>query len=403
MLRNPSVPNQHASWPAITTEARPWVRSDAVPTSRRALLQSRGDYQAAVLPLIEHQVVALPQEVLAAADDASQELTRFDTEVGVFTAPFASILLRTESASSSEVENLTSSAKQVALAELQAASSENAKLVVANVGAMNAALELADTINEDAIIKMHEALLGESTPHYVGRFRDQQVWIGGGAISPHSAKFIPPHHDRVPELMRDLTAFAARTDLPVLVHAAIAHAQFETIHPFPDGNGRTGRALLHSMLRHGGLTRNVTVPVSAGLLSDTNRYFEALGDYRAGELAPIVEALVDAVFLAVHNGRQLVTELRDVSDRWSSTVPARAGSTASRLWDVLLRHPVINSKLVMSELGVTEATALVAINTLVEHGVLAQTNNFKRNRIWHAPEVLDALDAFGARSRRQRV
>jgi Fic family protein len=95
--------------------------------------------------------------------------------------------------------------------------------------------------------------------------------------------FNPPHHDHVPVLIDDLVAFARRTDIPLLTQAAVAHAQFETIHPFPDGNGRTGRALIHSMLRGHGLTHNVTVPVSAGLLTDTSAYFDALTAYREGE------------------------------------------------------------------------------------------------------------------------
>lgn len=396
-----SGPPSSTGWPATTFEKRPWQsHGDVAIASRRQRMQARGDYDAAVPPFIADVPLRLNANVLAAADDASRELTRFDAEVGVIAAPFASILLRTESASSSEVENLTSSAKQVALAELNAASSANARLVVANVRAMNAALELADEIDEAAIISMQTALLGDSAPEHTGRFRDQQVWIGGGGFSPHSASFVPPHHERVPELMADLTRFCRRTDIPVLVHVAIAHAQFETIHPFPDGNGRTGRALIQSMLRHGEVTRNVAVPVSAGLLGNTERYFEALTAYRRGDPAAIVDALSDAAFRAISNGRQLVTELRDISDAWKERIPARAGSTTSRLWDLLLRQPVINAKAVATELGVSERATIVAIRSLVENGVLAQTNDFARNRIWHAPEVLAALDSFGSRARR---
>ena len=79
----------------------------------------------------------------------------------------------------------------------------------------------------------------------------------------------------------------------------MAHAQFETIRPFPDGNGRTGRALVHAMLRHRGITRAVTVPISAGLLVDTGAYFDALGDYGAGHLEPIIRQMTDASFDAL--------------------------------------------------------------------------------------------------------
>ena len=119
------------------------------------------------------------------------------------------------------------------------------------------------------------------------------------ATSPHDAMFVPPRHETVPAAIEDLIGFIDRDDLPVLAQAALAHAQFETIHPFPDGNGRTGRALIHAELRNKRLTRNVTVPVSAGLLVDTDAYFEALTAYRLGDTAPIVEQLAAAAFAAV--------------------------------------------------------------------------------------------------------
>lgn len=387
----------------LSFERRPWRRTGDEVASRRALMRARGDYEAAVPPNIAQLHVDLKPEVLALADDASRALTRFDSEVGVIAAPFASILLRTESASSSEVEKLTSSAKQVALAEIGASDSENAKLVVANVRAMAAAAELADSFDSAAIISMHETLLGESSPRFVGQFRDQQVWIGGGAISPHGASFVPPHHDRVPALINDLIEFADRTDIPVLVQAAVAHAQFETIHPFPDGNGRTGRALLHSMLRRGGITRNVTVPVSAGLLRDTSAYFDALTAYRLGDPGAIVAAVSEAAFLAIANGRELVSDLARVRESWGTRIVARSGSAAARLGELLLRQPVVTGNLVARELQVSTVAAQGAIDRFTAAGALVQTNDWKRNRIWHAPEVLEALDRFGERARRART
>ena len=121
---------------------------------------------------------------------------------------------------------------------------------------------------------------------------------------------MPPEHSRIPALISDLTTFARRTDIDPLVKALLAHAQFETIHPFPDGNGRTGRALIHSMLRHDNLTRTVTVPVSAGLLCETDRYFQSLTDYRAGDPSSIVELGAYATLRAVTNGRQLAQDFR---------------------------------------------------------------------------------------------
>jgi Fic family protein len=134
---------------------------------------------------------------------------------------------------------------------------------------MQSAISLADDIDEQAILDMHEARGGGAPPAHLGHWRRHQVWVGGSNYGPHGAAYVPPRHERVPPAMADLVAFMRRDDLPALVQATIAHAQFETIHPFPDGNGRTGRSLIHALLRAKRLTRTVIVPVSAGLLADT--------------------------------------------------------------------------------------------------------------------------------------
>lgn len=273
------------SWPAIGTQEQPWhSKISPVLVSARVRQRHSGTYRPALVPVITDQALVLPADVTTLAEDASVEIARFDAELGAEVAPFASVLLRSESASSSKIENLTSGAKSIALAELGSKDKRNATEIVGNVASMVAALALADRLDEDAILAMHAALLADVQPEIAGRWRDEQVWIGGDSFGPHGAAFIPPHHDHVPALMTDLVTFTRRRDLPLLSQAAIAHAQFKTIHPFPDGNGRTGRALIHAMLRGHGLTRNVTVPVSAGLLTDTNGYFHSLTAYRQGDI-----------------------------------------------------------------------------------------------------------------------
>ena len=391
-----------AAWPAVGSEPRPWRRPDIEVASRRQRRAAAGEYRAALVPTVAEREVPLRADTLAVADDASKELTRFDAEAGSFAAPFAAILLRTESASSSEVEHLTASAKQVALAELDRSDSANAQLVVANVRAMRAAIALADRLDEEAIIAMHEALLEASAPHFIGGWRDQQVWIGGGSFSPHHATFVPPHHDRVPALMSDLVRFAERTDVPALAHAAIAHAQFETIHPFPDGNGRTGRALLHGMLRAADVTRNVAVPVSAGLLGDLDAYFGALTRYREGQPDAIVEAVAEAAFRAVANGRTLVRELQEIAAGWDATVRARSDAAVHRVKAHLLQHPLVTAASIAQAVGVSEVAAQTSIDKLAAAGVLTRAAGGARYRVWQATEVLAALDAFAARARRAR-
>jgi Fic family protein len=154
-------------------------------------------------PAIAQLAVDLPSRVLTLADEASTEIARFDAELGTEVAPFAAILLRSESASSSRIENLTSSARAIALAELGSDKRQNSAEIVSNVNAMKAAIELADRIDEKAILEMHSALLIDHQPEIVGRWRDRQVWIGGNDYGPHQAAFVPPHHDRVATAMAE--------------------------------------------------------------------------------------------------------------------------------------------------------------------------------------------------------
>lgn len=393
---------EKSPWPLLGYEERPWHSVQDEYGSRTRKRLAAGPYLAAVPAFIADQRISLDSELHALTEEAASELARFDAEVGQIAAPFASILLRTESASSSEIENLTSGARQIALAELGEHASKNAQLIVGNVRAMQAALSLSESIDGHAILEMHRALLEQSNPDIVGHWRDQQVWIGGGSLGPHTAQFVPPHQDRVPALMDDLSAFANRVDLPVLVHTAIAHAQFETIHPFPDGNGRVGRALIQSMLRGGQLTRNVAVPVSAGLLHNTSQYFDSLGAYRSGDIAPIVRSIAEASFAAVHNGRILVDDLEIVQVEWRGRISARRDSAAHRLVDVLLRQPVIGAAAAAAQLGISTVNAQVAIDRLVDANILTQITDGRRNRIWLAKDVVQVLDEFAGRAKRRR-
>ncbi|HEY8914292.1 Fic family protein [Lacisediminihabitans sp.] len=404
-MRISDAPHEAApAWPAVAFETLPWRSAADEGQSRRAALRSRGLYEAAVPPFIANlPLPRLDDETAAAAEDAVTALGRFDGEVGAVAAPFSAILLRSESAASSEIEQLTATAKNIALAELGRGSGKNSRSIVGNVRAMEAAIDMANELDASSIIAMQAEILRDDQPELTGGWRKQQVWIGGGySNSPHTASFVPPHQDRVPDLMNDLVAFATRSDLPAFAQIAIAHAQFETVHPFPDGNGRTGRALIQAMLHRLGVTRNVTVPVSAGLLRDTAGYFEALTAYRAGDVAPIIRALAGASLAAVVNGRQLVTDLTAIRVEWERAASARAGSAGRRLLDVLQRQPIIDANLASDALRISARNAQGGIDRLVEDGILHKIGSAERNRAYEAREVLIALDEFAARAKRVR-
>jgi Fic family protein len=360
-----------------------------------------GVYHPAVPVGIAELVLDLSSSVLADVESASREIARFDAELGSEIAPFAAVLLRSESAASSQIENLTASARAIGEAELPGVKAKrNAEVIVANTAAMHAAVALSDAVDADAILAMHRALMLNDPRHTPGAFRTEPVWIGGGS-TPIGATFVGPRHELIPGAIGDLMAFTQRADIPALPQIAVGHAQFETIHPFTDGNGRSGRALVQAMLRNKGLTRHVIVPVSAGLLADTGAYFAALTSYRDGDAAPIVERFAHASVLAIANGRQLVTELREIRETWNGVITARSDSAVWKVADLLIRRPVVNAVLVGQELGIESTNAHRYLNPLTEAGILIETTNGPRNRVWRSPEVLAALDAFAERAGRR--
>lgn len=398
--------------PATAYESLPWRVQNPDGISRRALRRQTGNYDAAIPPRIAEIPVAVPGEIAAEAEEAAVALANFDKDAALrlgaddpALGPMASILLRTESASSSQIEQLTTSARQLAIAELDANDKPNASMIVGNVRAMEAALALSDDITVGSILQMHDALMRNSTrlAHEAGRLRREAVWIQGDTAGPIGAAYVAPHHDRVPEALDDLVEFARRIDMPALVQVAIAHAQFETIHPFVDGNGRTGRALAQAMIRNLGLATHTTVPLSAGLLVDTDTYFAALTEYRRGDAGPIVLRFAEAARFAARTGARLVDDLASELERSRAAMQGiRRQSVAWRILPALIGQPVVNLRHLRERMGSVDAATLRALTQMTERGVLTERTSARRNRVWEHSGILEILDDYAEGVRRAR-
>lgn len=354
--------------------------------------------------------MTLPGDLAADLADSEQALVSFDgyafERLGAQTSligPMAAVLLRTESASSSQIEHLTVSAKQIALAELLESSSSNAQTVLGNVRAMQAALRLASHITEDTVLAMHRELMQRQPgfDEHAGRYRDQVVWIGRGTAGPRQADYVAPQPGRIRQGMDDLLSFIDRDDLPVLLQLAVAHAQFETIHPFVDGNGRTGRALAHAVLNNKGLVTRTTIPISAGLLTDVEKYFDALTKFRLGDARPIVEVFAQASRDAAATGRKLVNDLADELGHCHHLLAGvRSDSGAWQVLPYLVEQPVVSTAHLKEMFSMSDAVAHRTIQILVERGVLSETTGQRRNRMWQQSRVLEILESYAANLRR---
>lgn len=384
-------------WPETSTESLVWHNDPDMLAlaSKSARRKAGGTYEAAVPLCIAERTVTLPHELAARVEELTIRLARYDARASQRSYSLPALLLRSESASSSQIEHLTSSVRNVALAEVCANAPHNAKLVAGNVSAMREALNAVKAdgeLDEEDILAAHRALVKPTGQSFGGQFRSEQVWIGGSALSPHGAEFVPPAAERVSACIADLLAYARRDDVQPIVHAAIFHAQFETIHPFVDGNGRTGRALLHSLLKRDGVLEDTALPLSAGLLHDVDAYMAALSAYRQGDCVTIVERLAGALELALLLGARAQNELDDVLQSWHAKLDSRADAAIHRLPALLVEQPVVDVSYIAHHLAVTQRTACNVVRRACELGILEPMGNRRRGEYYQAPELIAVLE-----------
>jgi Fic family protein len=385
-------------WPAVEQLESFWEPNDPM-MSHRQRLANRGPFSYSLAAPISGLDPVVADDLYADAEDARVAIERFDAESTGWGIPFSSVLLRSESASSSQIEHLTSSARRIALAALGSGdgSNSNATMIARNTEAMRAAIDMADHISPNTIRTMHELLDGGDDPENAGKFRLEPVWIGG--LSPVSASFVAAPHAQVPALIDDLCTFARRTDLQPVVQAALAHAQFETIHPFTDGNGRTGRALVSAILRHRGVSREMTAPISSGLLADTDSYFAALKSYRAGDTVPIIEAFADASHRAVANAGILRDDVAEVRDQVLATGERRTANLV-KIAELCASEPAFTADMAVAR-GVPTASVYRILERLEKAGIVKPERPIRGVTAWTVRGLTSALDRFAERAGRR--
>lgn len=390
-----------SAWPAVGAEPHTWV-----PRAGWGVSASSGSvaetYSASLVPSIAGLRPSTGAQLEADAAAAAVELVELDRSLGHRVASFAPVLLRSEAASSSQIEHLTASARAIFSVEAGVKSNNNALMIAANADAMTAALDLAGDLSVETLQQMHSVLMRTQPRHTPGEFRTEAVWIGSSSASPRGAEFVAPWHEHVPGLLNDLLRFIGDIGVPPLVSAAVAHAQFETIHPFTDGNGRTGRALTQAMLRWRGITRSVVVPVSAGLLADVEGYHSALTAYRNGDVEPIVGEFVAATRRAVATTRDLVDELDGLRKNWETRLTVRRSSNVWKLLDVILEKPVLTAKMAAAAIGINSIPNIYPpLRVLTDAGILKDKSEYQVGPVWRSQDVLDAVDRFAAKAGRR--
>jgi Fic family protein len=359
-------------------------------------------YDAYVPAPIADEDFSLTSHAAAAAanaENAARELNERPPAIRNLEA-LARQLLRAESVASSRIEGLLLSHRRLARAAVSSERDLNAESVLANIAAMVRALDLASHVEElrtEHIIDVHrELFLGTRDEHLAGLVREEQNWIGGEATSPRNAEFVPPPPEYVPDLLDDLSAFLNREDIPAVVQAAIAHAQFESIHPFPDGNGRVGRALVLALLRRRGVAPHYLPPISLVLAGQADRYIAGLTSWRFDpDSDDWLLVFADATWRAATGAADFVEAVAELQVSWIEQAGSpRRNSAPLRLIELLPSHPIVNVSDAAHLLKVTDEAARLAITRLEGADVLRQVNVGKRNRAWETVGLFDLLDRF---------
>ncbi|MCC2591835.1 Fic family protein [Tessaracoccus sp. OS52] len=333
-------------------------------------------------------------------------------------AGIARFLLRSEAIASSRIEGIAPSAQEVALAELGQSETirgigAQARMVANNMTIVrDATTELvdADSLTVEHVVGLHRALLPEEPRHH--GLRKVQNWIGTSAWTPIGAVFIPPAPERVPELMADLVDYLNGAAHAPLIQAAVIHAQFETIHPFTDGNGRVGRALIHTVLARRGLTSRAVVPISLVLATLRDRYIAGLTTFRhtapagsaqaSAAVNEWLETFVEAAHIAVQQSERLVQQIAELRQSWQERLTAhrasvglrptpRAGSAVARLLRQLPEAPVTTATTLARILGTSFPAASSALDELRQAGILTTSSIERGAKAYVAREVLDLV------------
>lgn len=383
------------AWPSHETETLPWASA----TGRRSEIT---EYVAAIPPLI--------RDLPATAPPGFADLSRAaQVDVGVLEATYASqvstlepFLLRTEAIASSRIEEEYTSVDQLARAQAGISAPKTARIVKGAIDGLSLLVDRSTGgVDLGDILAAHRPLMADDPQEKwdAGALRSVQNWIGGSNRSPLGALYVPPTPERVSGLMDDLVAFMRRTDIDPVLHAAIAHAQFESIHPFTDGNGRVGRSLINALWRYRGVTTRMAVPVASAIVADRQHYFDLVNGYRDGDVEAFATYLADATRRATAEATVSAQRLLALPEAWRERVRPRGGSATAVLLPLLPGHPIVDAADVARLTGASTARAYTAIERLVEAEVLRPITQSKRDMTWAAGDVLDEADLMVDRLR----
>lgn len=363
-------------------------------------------YDAFIPAKLAELPLSLEATVAGVVSEAEAAIRGLNDAAHPALAPLARLLLRTESIASSKIEGMQTGVRELARAEARAQvggkASSTALEVLANVDAMDLAMNEATAAKRFALAEItaiHRRLMERSlnAERIAGQIRTSQNWIGGNDYNPCGADFVPPPPEEVTGFLDDLCDAINDDRLPPLVQAALVHAQFETIHPFADGNGRAGRALIHVVLKRRRVAPAYVPPISVVLAAHRNRYIEGLTRFRGDRVDEWVEQFAGAARTAAKLAEAYLRKVQDLGAGWRAKLaarksPPRSDAAAWAVIDILPGHPVITAPVAAAVTGRSKPQVYEALGQLEAAGVLVPLSQSRRNRSWEAAGLLDLVE-----------
>ena len=387
-----------------------WVEEFAAPQmSAMRSVDRKGGLYLRYFPtgLDEHMAKYLNSAAAESVTDATAAIARIGQVLRVRPMPILyATLLRSESISSSWVEGLRETPRNIMVAQLgdhdpgltgyQFERLGTARAILGNLKSVRTGIRsLRQEWTHGGIDDLHRII----TPDVASGYRKIDVQIGG--TSKVSADYVAPPAELVPSLMANLLDYANRSSDSPVTKAAIIHAQFETIHPYEDGNGRTGRVLVHGYLARAGLVDEGVMPLSVVLRRAPEQYVKHLMAFRHGDLAArsaavsefvgyFAQALTDSVV----ETEKVIAQAEAVEQDWADrTRRFRADSKIHEAVRVLVEQPVVTARFLAATLNTTAVTARTTIDNLLSVGVLEESGGrFKRSQVYQASALLNMMD-----------
>lgn len=361
--------------------------------------------------------ITLEPDVVGDVARAELAIQQLNSETAALhnTEGLARLLLRAEAVSSSYIEGLSIGTRRLLKAEMNSSGKasfkfdESAAQVVGNIHAMERAIDTAsntNNINVDTILNIHKTLCENTRiERFGGQVRSMQNWVGGNSYNPLQADYIPPAPEHVMGLLEDLAQYCNDKVMSPVLQAALVHAQFESIHPFTDGNGRTGRALIHLILMRRGLAEKLVPPISLCMATHASDYVRGLSEFRYVDNEDRKEArsrinnwvsfFAGCCIQACEEAHGFEQSARALQNEWRDAFGSvRKGSALEVLMDEMIGMPVFTVNAVCESSKRAFSAVSAAVDRCVEAGIVKPLGNQRRNRVFEVPRVINEFNIF---------